>query len=129
MLDGTAIQDFFDVYGRALSEGDLDGIAACYSYPAYVAGDAQSMAIDAPNEVKDAFSGAAEQYHRQGLVRAVPQVRAAETLTDSLVWADVRWSYTDREGAEQDSSNFRYVLRVTAESVRICVVAAASSRD
>ncbi|QBI52994.1 hypothetical protein [Streptomonospora litoralis] len=126
MLDRTAIQDFFTTYGQALAAGDLDGIAACYSYPAYVAGDAQSLEIGAPNEVKDAFSGAAEQYHRRGLFGAVPEVRAAEALTDSLVWADVRWSYTDRDDVEQEASTFRYVLRVTAESVRICVVVAAA---
>jgi|SRR5690625_2911257 len=126
MLDETEIQDFFTTYGRALAAGDLDGITACYSYPAYVAGDAQSIAIDAPNEVKHAFSGAAEQYRKRGLFAAVPEVRAGEALTDSLVWADVRWSYTDRDGAEQESSSFRYVLRVTAESVRICVVVAAA---
>ncbi|MUL42665.1 hypothetical protein FZ103_16055 [Streptomonospora sp. PA3] len=125
MLDQTAIQDFFDTYGRAVAGGDLDGIAACYSYPAHIAGDAQSIAVGAPNEVKDAFAGAAEQYHRRGLFDAVPRVRSADALTESLVWADVRWSYTDGNGAEQESSAFRYVLRVTAESVRICVVIAA----
>ncbi|WP_461001738.1 hypothetical protein [Streptomonospora sediminis] len=127
MLDRTAIQEFFTVYGQTLSAGDLDGIVACYSYPAYVAGDAQSIAISAPSEVKEAFTGAAEEYNRRGITAAVPQVRDADALTESLVWADVLWSYTDGAGAERESDTFRYVLRVTAESVRICVVIAAEA--
>ncbi|MBX9391813.1 hypothetical protein ACFPZ0_27100 [Streptomonospora nanhaiensis] len=127
MPDETAVQEFFAAYGRALAGGDLNGVAAAYSYPSYVAGDAQSIAIAAPNEVKDAFAGAAEQYRRRGVAHAVPRVRAAEWLTRSLLSVDVAWSYTDEGGGELEAETFRYVLRVSGESVRICVVVAAAT--
>ncbi|PSK98906.1 hypothetical protein CLV63_104130 [Murinocardiopsis flavida] len=124
MLDRHAVHEFFVSYGRALADGDLDGIAACYAYPAYVAGDAQSIAVAAPEDVIGAFAGAAERYRRSGVTRAVAETRGVEALTDSLISADVRWSYTDDRGTEARTESFRYLLRAGGGTVRICAVAA-----
>ncbi|WP_017587342.1 DUF6841 family protein [Nocardiopsis ganjiahuensis] len=124
MLDEDGLQAFLEAYSRELVGGDLDGIAARYSYPAYVAGDTQSIAVAAPADVKEAFTGAAEQYRERGLVGVVPEIRRTEELTARLVWADVRWSYRDADDAEVRAETYRYLLRETGNSCMICVVVA-----
>ena len=124
MLDQDGLQDFLEAYSRELVGGDLDGIAARYSYPAYVAGDEQSIPVAAPADVKAAFAGAAEQYRKRGMVGAVAEIRRTEELTSRLVWADVRWSYQDETGAEVQAESYRYLLREAGNSCQICVVVA-----
>ncbi len=124
MLDDDALHDFLEAYSRELVVGDLDGLAARYSYPAYVAGDTGSIAVAAPEDVKGAFSGAAERYRERGMVGAVPEIRRTEELTDRLVWADVRWSYRDAAGEEVRAETYRYLLRDAGNSCMICVVVA-----
>lgn len=124
MPDEDGLRDFLEAYSRELVRGDLDGIAARYSYPAYVAGDEQSIAVSAPEDVKAAFAGAAEQYRQQGMVGAVPLVRRTEELTARLVWADVRWSYVDAAGEEVRAESYRYLLREAGNSCMICAVVA-----
>lgn len=124
MLDEDGLQDFLEAYSRELVGGDLDGIAARHSYPAYVAGDTQSIAVAAPADVKGAFAGAAEQYWERGIVGAVPEIRRTEELTARLVWADVRWSYRDADGVEVRAETYRYLLREAGNSCMICVVVA-----
>lgn len=124
MLDQDGLQDFLEAYSRELVGGDLDGVAARYSYPAYVAGDAQSIAVAAPEDVKGAFSGAAEQYRERGMVGALPEIRRTEELTERLVWADVRWSYRDARGEEVQAESYRYLLREAGNSCMICAVVA-----
>ncbi|GHC88763.1 hypothetical protein GCM10007079_33970 [Nocardiopsis terrae] len=124
MLDQEGLQDFLEAYGRELVGGDLDGIAARHSYPAYVAGDTQSIPVASPADVKGAFTGAAERYREHGVVGAVPEIRRMEELTSRLVWADVRWSYLDGTGAELRAESYRYLLREAGNSCMICVVVA-----
>ncbi|MFE1168971.1 hypothetical protein [Nocardiopsis sp. NPDC058789] len=124
MLDEDGLRDFLEAYSRELVGGDLDGIAARYGYPAYVAGDLESIAVAAPADVREAFAGAAGSYREQGMVDAVPEIRRIEELTARLVWADVRWSYRDARGEEVRGESYRYLLREAGNSCMICVVVA-----
>lgn len=124
MLDEDGLRDFLEAYSRELVAGDLDGIAARYSYPAYVAGDVESIAVASPEDVRAAFTGAAESYRKQGMVDASPEIRRVEELTGRLVWTDVRWSYRDARGEEVRAESYRYLLREAGNSCMICVVVA-----
>jgi hypothetical protein len=116
---------FFAAYGRALSAGDLDGIAACYTTPGLVLGDENSLPISSLDEVRRAFTGAAEAYRARGLVTARPQLGRVESLTPRLVAADVRWEYLDPAGAAEPGAAYRYLLRLDdAGEPRIQVVIA-----
>ena len=123
-IDDDALERFFVRYGTALASGDLPGISACYAYPSYVPGDYASVVITAANEIEAFFAGAAEGYHAQGMTRAVPELTAIEHLSPALVEAEVRWSYTDDAGTEQQHDRFRYTVRHHGDQISICVVAA-----
>jgi hypothetical protein len=61
-------------------------------------------------------------YREQGLVAAVPDVRAVEQVGDALLWVDVRWSYKDENAAEETAERVRYLLRRGRETFELCVV-------
>jgi hypothetical protein len=116
---------FFETYARALSAGDLDGIAACYTTPGLVLGDDNSLPISTLDEVRGAFAGAAEAYRARGLVTARPRLDRVQPLTARLVEADVRWEYLDPAGAAVPGAAYRYLLRLgAAGEPRIQVVIA-----
>ena len=58
------------------------------------------------------------------MVAARPTVVAAETLTEKLVFADVRWDYLDEEGRSAQRNGYRYVLRLEDAGPRICALIA-----
>ncbi|MEU3016049.1 hypothetical protein ABZ635_01460 [Nocardiopsis sp. NPDC007018] len=122
MLDEDGLRDFLEGYGRELVGGDMEGVAARYGYPAYVAGDVESVAVASPGDVREAFAGAAERYRERGMVDAVPELRGMEELTERLVWAAVRWSYRDARGDEVLAEAHRYLLREAGNSCMICAV-------
>jgi hypothetical protein len=63
---------FFDRYAKALTDGDLPGIAACHVVPALVVGDAAVITVAEPAEVEAAFAGAAEAYRAQAWSASTP---------------------------------------------------------
>jgi ketosteroid isomerase-like protein len=113
-MDTTAPADvsaFFDRYGAALAGGDLPGIAACYTLPALVVGDAATIPVATAGEIEAAFAGAAEAYRARGLVDARPELRAVDPLTPALTLVDVGWDYLDEAGVAHQHSSYRYLLR------------------
>jgi ketosteroid isomerase-like protein len=113
-MDTSAPADvsaFFDRYAAALAVGDLPGIAACYTLPALVVGDAATIPVSDAGQIEAAFAGAADAYRAQGLVEARPELRAVDPLTPALTLADVRWSYLDEAGQAHRHSAYRYLLR------------------
>lgn len=109
------LQTFFDDYGRALSDGNLPGIAACYDVPALVLSDDGAVPIADRGEIEIAFAGATEGYRAQGLVKARPTINRTEQLTPRLVAADVHWDYLDAEGLPQQDDDYRYILHLGAD--------------
>jgi ketosteroid isomerase-like protein len=110
---------FFESYGAALSGGDLEALARCYSYPSIVVTADDSLVIDTPKQVMSAFRSNSEA---DAAVTASAQVRAVESPAGSLAWVTVRWSYRSRDGAELSADAYRYLLRDAAGEVRICTV-------
>ncbi len=125
--DRAGIEGFFVRYGEAVSAGDLKAISGCYAVPSIVISDAGSIPIATREEVEAAFDGAAERYRAQGMVAARPTVVSVETLTEKLVFADVRWDYLDEEGRSAERNSYRYVLRLEDAGPRICALIATSS--
>lgn len=90
-IPAEAITIFYDHYGRTLTSGRLETIAACYIAPALIVGGVRATLIADIAEVAAAFDGTAERYAAEGLVGAVPTVVAVEHLTDTLASVDVHW--------------------------------------
>ncbi len=120
------LEDFFVRYGEAVSSGGLKAISGCYAVPSIVLSDDGSIPIATREEIEAAFDGAAERYRAQGMVAARPTVVSVETLTEKLVFADVRWDYLDEEGRSAERNSYRYVLRLEDAGPRICALIATS---
>jgi hypothetical protein len=72
------IEAFFARYTDHLTDGDLDGLAAIYNYPALAVTAQGCLAISDPQQTRDFFSQGREFYHSRGIHR----VRARDIVTD-----------------------------------------------
>ena len=80
-----SIEDFFARYTGYLSDGDLDGLAGIYHYPALAVSARGIMAITDPQQTRDFFAQGREFYH----ARQIMGVRASDIVTDievGTVW-------------------------------------------
>jgi ketosteroid isomerase-like protein len=115
-MDTTAqpdVRSFLDGYADALASGDLPAVAASYTLPALVVGDAAAIPVSEPAQVEAAFAGVADAYRAQGLVGLRPELRAVDPLTSALILVEVRWAYLDQAGRERQHTSYRYLLRRT----------------
>jgi len=112
-------EQFFDLYAAALTGGDLDTLAQCYSYPSIVVTDDDSLVIDTPKQVVAAFAGARAT---DAATAATATISALESPSVSLAWVTVQWSYSTPDGAPVSADAYRYLLRDAAGEVRICSV-------
>jgi ketosteroid isomerase-like protein len=121
-FDRERATEFFSGYGQALTTGDLEAIARCYSYPCLVVTDVASLAISSPEQVMAAFADTDAPLATASSTRAVAGVRSIESPGEHLAWVTVRWSYrTDRDD-ELYSDAYRYLLRESDDDVEICTV-------
>ncbi len=75
------IEDFFARYTGYLTDGDLDGLAEIYHYPALAVSPAGCLAITDPEQTRAFFAQGREFYHG----RQIMAVRAREIVTDAEV--------------------------------------------
>src|SRR5215216_2922441 len=113
--EDAEVEAFLDRYAEALADGDLPGIAGCYTLPALVAGDDAAMPIAEAAQVEAAFAGAADAYKAQGLVGIRAELRGVDRLTPNLLLADVGWAYLDEGGVARRHSSYRYLLRRSSD--------------
>jgi hypothetical protein len=73
-----SIADFFTRYTGYLTDGDLDGLAGIYHYPALAVSPAGILAITDPEQTRAFFAQGREFYH----ARQIMAVRARDIVTD-----------------------------------------------
>ena len=79
IVDATeSIEDFFARYTKYLTEGDFDGLADIYNYPALAVTAMGCQAITNPQQTRDFFKQGRQLYHSRGIYG----VRARDILTD-----------------------------------------------
>jgi hypothetical protein len=76
--DLETIESFFDRYTGYLSDGDIDGLADIYNYPALAVSPRGVLAVTEPQQTRD-FFGEGQQYYRS---RGIQSVRAKDIVTD-----------------------------------------------
>lgn len=79
MTDDETIDAFFARYTGYLSDGDLEGLAAIYHYPALAVSGAGCLAITDPQQTRDFFARGQDFYRSQG----IQAVRARDLVTDA----------------------------------------------
>src|SRR5215207_9402684 len=72
------IEDFFARYTRYLTEGDLNGLANIYNYPALAVTAMGCQAITEPQQTREFFSQGQTFYRSRG----IHGVRARDIVTD-----------------------------------------------
>ncbi len=73
-----SIEDFFARYTGYLTDGDIDGLAEIYNYPALAVTANGCLAITEPQQTRDFFKQGRELYHS----RQIHGVRARDIVTD-----------------------------------------------
>jgi len=121
-LEQERAEAFFERYGSALTTGDLDAIALCYSYPSLVVTDTASRSLACPEEVIAAFGGADEMDEAVGLTHAVASIQTIDSPASGIAWVTVRWSYRDCSDEEKFADAYRYLLREVESTLAICTV-------
>jgi hypothetical protein len=79
VVDATeSIEDFFAGYTKYLTEGNFDGLADIYNYPALAVTAVGCQAIIEPQQTRDFFKQGREFY----LSHQIPGVRARDIVTE-----------------------------------------------
>ena len=112
-----AIHAFLEHYGRALSEGDLAAIVACWDVPALVLSDQGVQAVSAGAEVEAFFGGAVEWYRSQGMVATRPEDVRIEPLGQRVAAVDVTWSAQNAAGETVSRERSHYIVRLGEDGV------------
>ena len=73
-----SIEDFFARYTGYLTDGDIEGLADIYNYPALAVTAMGCLAITEPQQSRDFFSQG-QQFYRS---RQIQGVRARDIVTD-----------------------------------------------
>lgn len=120
--DQDDLLTFLVGYGVALGSGDLEAVTDSLGYPAIVVEAERSLVVPDAEVAHEALGGMLTAYREQGLVAAVPDIRAVEEVGDALLWVDVRWSYKDENASEATAERVRYLLRRGRETFELCVV-------
>ncbi|GAA4715714.1 hypothetical protein APR04_004995 [Promicromonospora umidemergens] len=120
--DRDDLLTFLVDYGVALGSGDLETVTDGLAYPSVVVEAERSLVVPDAEAARDALGSMLTAYREQGLVAAVPDVRAVEQVGDALLWVDVRWSYKDENASEATAERVRYLLRRGRDTFELCVV-------
>lgn len=112
-----AIRGYLERYGRALSEGDLAAIAACWDVPAFVLSDQGVQPVSAAAEIEAFFGGAVEYYRSQGLVATRPEEVRIQPLGQRVAAVDVVWSAQNAAGETVSTERAHYIVRLGEDGV------------
>lgn len=116
----TAVQvhDFFEGYVRAFVDRDIDGICACWDYPAFLASGGRQVALD-----REAFRRNLVRlcafYDSQGLARAEKSVIGFVTLTETTAAVRTRDRLYDAPGALIAEWEHAYLMSATADGLKV----------
>lgn len=120
--DQDDLLTFLVNYGVALGSGDLETVTNSLASPSVVVEAERSLVVPDAESARDALGSMLTAYREQGLVAAVPDLRAVEQVGDALLWVDVRWSYKDENASEETAERVRYLLRRDRDTFELCVV-------
>jgi hypothetical protein len=109
-MERESVEEMLQRLSTALSEGDVKGIASCWSVPALVLSDQGTIAVSSLQQVQEFFKQATEWYHQQGLMSTRGELERFDKLSERLAEVDVRWPAFDAEGVEKSSESSHYIV-------------------
>ncbi|GAB3247264.1 hypothetical protein [Arthrobacter pigmenti] len=123
------LQGFFERYGAALANGDLETVADAYAYPSLVLGGPEIILVSTREDVKGAFASAAEGYRAEGFTRARPSINVVDDEGTGTVWVAVQWTYSSEDGSKQQLDAYRYLLRHHDDGYAIAALTTAPTAE
>ncbi len=113
-----SIEDFFDRYTQYLTEGDFDGLADIYNYPALAVTALGCQAITDPQQTRDFFKQGRAFYASHGIYG----VRARDIVTEIEVpgiWVGhLKLVNLDRSGTEVGEERNAYQVVTLPDGTR-----------
>ena len=110
-LDDLGVQGFLDALGVALTSGDTPSLIEMWDTPAFVLSDDLDQAITDPDELRNMFAGAREQYNARGVTGTRAEIVRLDEITDRIVSVRVRWPWLNEDGEEIGAEVSTYTLR------------------
>lgn len=108
------VEGFFERYAAALLARDVRALASLYAVPSLILFPGTSIPVSDPAQTEEFFASAFSQYAG---VNDVEKRISVMGEAPGTVWADVTWSYRDRQ-----SERFCYQLIDTTGGYRIAVL-------
>lgn len=116
------LQELFDRFTEALTEGNGRVVADMWETPAYFIGDEMIRCEEDPREVEKFFGAAKDMYEAKGITHTRAELGPVDWLTDKILEVDVRFPYLDRQGNELGEESSRYTVRRAENGeYRLCV--------
>lgn len=109
--DEHDVQQVLEQMARAVTSGDIEGIAACWAEPALIVGDMMAKAINGPKDFEEIFGGAKAQYNAKGITDTRPDIQELRWISERVCMVEVRWPYLDAQGREMGYETSTYTLR------------------
>ena len=119
--------DMLERLGKAVSDGDLKTVAACYGYPALFLSDELVILLENAEQVKESFGEGRKRYIDQGILTTRPELLNYDQISDGIVSVDVRWPGFDSEGNENYTESSHYLIH--NEGGQPLIRAAASRKE
>ena len=126
------VAELMNRFADGLTAGDGKAITQLWAVPALVLSDTSTHAVSSLEQVEAFFSGAKEQYAKQGIDEARPDIRNIVWMTPNLVNVTVRWPYVDRSGREFGEESSTYTLRRLEDGslkIQVIVMHGAKMKD
>lgn len=117
--------------GRAISVGDLPGVAACFAYPSLLLTGADTHEFRDQSQVEMAFRRLLDAHDAAGVVTTHPQFESATALGSGIHECSVRWPAFDNQGQRIANERAHYIVQETAAGtalIRVGVAVVLGSR-
>jgi hypothetical protein len=118
--------------GRAISAGDLPGVAACFAYPALLLTGADTHEFRDPQQVQVAYRKSLAEHGSAGIVTMHVELEEARALGGGVFECTVRWPAFSIDGRQVANERAKYLIQETTTGtalIRVGVAIASSGRD
>lgn len=116
-----AVEEMLERLGKAVSDGNLPGISACYAFPAFFLIGEQVTVLNEALQLEELFAEGRRWYVSQGVETTKAEILRIDAMTETLLAIDVRWPGFNSGGQEIYSETSHYILQTVNGEPRIRV--------
>lgn len=106
----AGVQRYLDLFGEAMTSGDMKTMAKLWGVPAFVIGPNEARVVQSESEVEQFFDGAKDMYNERGIFATRAEIVSLDWVGNDLVIATVRWPYLDQNERTLGEESSSYTL-------------------